>query len=49
MKTAFRSWRQTCRFRALVSSLRALPATDLQALWIEPSQIPHLAYEATRF
>jgi hypothetical protein len=46
MTTAIRTWRQTRRYRALVSDLRALPSTELRALWITPADIPRLAHQA---
>jgi len=48
MKTSIRCWRQTMRYRAMVSRLRALPTGELRALGIEPRQIRHLAFEVSR-
>ena len=47
MTQAFRSWRKRHRYTATVRALQALSASDLNALGITPSQIPHLALEVS--
>jgi uncharacterized protein YjiS (DUF1127 family) len=47
MTQAIRSWRQTRRFRAMVRELKALSPRELAALGIRPSEINHLALEAS--
>ena len=46
--TAIRRWAQSHRYQAMLRQLRALPSADLRALGISPSQIEHLAIEASR-
>ena len=48
MTTAIRRWTQSHRYQATVRQLKALPSADLRALGISPSQIEHLAIEASR-
>jgi len=48
MTTALRTWRQTRRYQAMVSSLQSLSTGELFALGITPAQIPYLAFQASR-
>lgn len=48
MTTAIRTWAQSHRYHATLRQLRALSPSELQALGILPSQIDHLATEASR-
>jgi uncharacterized protein YjiS (DUF1127 family) len=48
MCTAIRHWVQSHRYEQTVRQLQALSAEELRALGITPSQIEHLALEATR-
>jgi hypothetical protein len=47
MTTAIRAWYETRRYRALVDDLRALPTTELRALWMTPDDIPRVAHQAS--
>jgi uncharacterized protein YjiS (DUF1127 family) len=48
MTTAIRRWAQSHRHQATLRQLRALTSTELRALGIAPSEIEHLALEASR-
>ena len=48
MTTTIREWGQSHYYESTVRQLRALPATKLRSLGIAPSQIDHLALEASR-
>jgi uncharacterized protein YjiS (DUF1127 family) len=48
MTNAFRNWRQSRRFRAMVRELKALSPRELQALGIAETEISRLAGEASR-
>jgi uncharacterized protein YjiS (DUF1127 family) len=48
MTATVRRWVQTHRYEETVRQLQALSAAELQALGITPSQIEHLALQATR-
>jgi uncharacterized protein YjiS (DUF1127 family) len=48
MCTAIRHWVQSHRYQETVRQLRALSAEELRVLGITPSQIEHLALEASR-
>jgi uncharacterized protein YjiS (DUF1127 family) len=43
MTAIIRSWCQARRYQAMISSLEALSASELSALWITPTDIPDLA------
>jgi uncharacterized protein YjiS (DUF1127 family) len=47
MTALIRSWCQTRRYQAMVTSLEALSADELTALWITPTDIPDLAQKAS--
>lgn len=48
MTATFRLWVQAHRYQETVRQLRALSATEMQALGIKPSQFEHLAQELSR-
>ena len=48
MASAIRNWVQTQRYQEIVRQLSALSPAELRALGIAPSQIDHLAREASR-
>ena len=48
MTTAISSWRKDRSFRAMVRELNALSPRELGALGIRPTDINHLAHEASR-
>jgi hypothetical protein len=47
MTTAIRAWYENRRYRALLHDLRAIPTTELRALWITPDDIPRVARQAS--
>jgi uncharacterized protein YjiS (DUF1127 family) len=48
MSTNIRRWVQSYRYQQTIRQLRALSREELRALGITPSEIEHLAAEASR-
>ena len=48
MIVAIHRWLQSHRYRVIIRQLRSLSGPELSTLGIAPSQIEHLAFEASR-